>query len=257
MNKGAKIYITILSIITVIAVLVGIYIHVFRGFSSGRTRTVEGKQSLEGRITDIEVENDAADITIDYGDELAVSYNLPEKEIPVISLKDGKLSIKNTKHKWYDSTALTLGNLNRYISITIPRNSEISKISAVADAGNINIYNITAKKLSVITDAGNISLKDTKLTDTKIEVDAGNVKMDDSETDTFKVDVDAGNITLNSVIIQDIDAELDAGNIKAKDSTIRKGRIETDFGNIVLNGDIGDVKTKTDAGNIEVNDSND
>lgn len=234
MNKTSKIIIIVLSIVTVLAIIGGVYIHVLRDntivwdSSDSVTTTVEP----EGELKDLSIITDYANLTISRGSKLSVSYSLPQKLVPKVELSNGKLTIESPKNT---VNVLSLGGKkNYYISLTIPESTELGQVNIGLDAGNVNIDGLIGEKVVM-------------------ELDAGNMNLNNSSAKTLEVELDAGNLELTGCTIHRIAAELDAGNIEAKDCTIEEGSCETDLGNIDLSGEIGSVTTKTSLGKTSIN----
>ena len=253
-----KIYITIISVITVIAVLFGCFIHIFnRGHFSWPvsrdsvfSNTVNDSVALSGDVDSIEVDIDFGGITIAYGDDVHVEYTLPENYIPQIELKNGTLSVKQK-----NSVRIGGDGWGDYsILIVIPADTELDKLDVNLDAGNIEIADIPCKDFTVKCDAGNIELDRIESEKMNVNVDAGNIELADCSADKLNIKADAGNIELDRCDIDEFYADTDAGNIDADKCTINSGEVKTDIGNISLNGDIGDVKTHTSIGLIDSDD---
>ena len=249
-----KLYITIISIVTVVAIIIGCFIHIFNkghfSWSVGNLEAVSDTIDLYGDIDTIEVNMSYAGVTIEYGDDLHVEYNLPEAYVPEIELNDGTLSIKNKNtltignHGWNDFTMV----------IVIPQDTELKTLDVKINAGNIEIEDIPIDNFKVNCDAGNIELDNIECTGMDVEVDAGNIEIRDCSITDFKVSADAGNIEMHDSTIDTITAQADAGNIESHSCTINSGNVETDLGNISLHGDIGDVTTKTSLGIVNIDD---
>lgn len=234
MNNTSKIIIIVLSIVTVLAIIGGVYIHVLRDntivwdSSDSVTTTVEP----EGELKDLSIITDYANLTISRGSKLSVSYSLPQKLVPKVELSNGKLTIESPKNT---VNVFSLGGKkNYYISLTIPESTELGQVHVEVDAGNVNIDGLIGEKVVM-------------------ELDAGNMNLNNSSAKTLEVELDAGNLELTGCTIHRIAAELDAGNIEAKDCTIEEGSCETDLGNIDLSGEIGSVTTKTSLGKTSIN----
>lgn len=247
-----KIYITVISIITVIAILLGCFIHIFnRGVFSMNPRhwnSVSDTVTLSGNIDTIEVDLKYSGLTIKYGEDVHVEYTLPEDFIPEIELKNGVLSVvmKNTirlgDHGWNDFE----------VTIVIPDGTELDKLDVNLDAGNIQMADIPTEDLKVSCDAGNIELGNIQAETINVEVDAGNIEIKDITADKATISADAGNIDLKDCSIDKFYANADAGNIETHNCTIASGEVKTDLGNIDLDGDIGDVETHTSLGIVNV-----
>lgn len=274
-NKGAKIYITVLTLVTIAAVIFGIYFYIFRGTTVfSKAKNVSKTVSLEGDIDSIIFNMDAADLNIQYGESASVSYNLPEDSIPDISLDDGKLSViskKNIRH--FNINFFVFGNENKYdVTITVPTGTELSDVDLTTDAGDLDLKDISTSTLNIETDSGDLKLNSVFATDatiisdsadidfenvdfskSTIKTDAGDYKIKNSEIDDLDIESDAGDLKIDDSTIDNIKAEFDAGDIKAEDSTINSGSCKTDLGDIKLDGNIGDVSTSSDGGDIRIN----
>ncbi len=251
-NTAARVIITILSILTIAAILLGLYIHVFgRGFSfTGSLGTVSDKVSFDEMPDEIYFDVDASRIRVEEGDELSIEYKLPETAKPEIGMKNGKLTFKS---KFSDPISSFRMGREMDIIVTLPGNLMLKSFSINQDAGNISVEALNTGKFIIKADAGDISLDEIKADDAAITVDAGNVSVSKLEADRFTVDADAGNLSISDSRIADIDAKIDAGNIETQRSAIESGSCRSEFGNIDLKGDIGDVSVKTSVGNASVN----
>ncbi len=247
-----KIYITILSLITVIAIMAGCFIHIFgRGHFSWDWRNGGGKSvsdtiELSGDIDTIKVDIDYAGLTIAYGDDIHVEYTLPDNFIPEIELKNGTLSVIQK-----NSIRLGGSGWNDFsVTIVIPKETALDSLDLDIDAGEIKIADIPCEDVAIKCDAGNIELSNINSKDMDVNVDAGNIELTDCTADKMNIKADAGNIQLEDCTIDVFHADADAGNIEADNCTINSGEVRTDLGNISLDGEIGDVKTHTSLGII-------
>ena len=243
--------ITVLSLITVAAILLGLYINVFSGRKKfGPAGMVSDTMTFGEEVKEISIEVDAASINVTEGDRLSVDYTLPASEGTEVEMNNGKLSVTGGKNR----SVFSFGDINDFsVDVTVPAGTKLESFSLELDAGEVSIGSFDAKQFSLISDAGNIDIHKINSDAFEITVDAGNVSINGLEAGKTAIEVDAGNIEISDSRIDTIDAKADAGNIEVKDSTVNKGSCETDLGNISLYGDIGDVLTKTSLGNTTVN----
>lgn len=254
MTTAAKTIITVLSLVTVVAIIAGVYMHVIKGRSfSVSTKTVENKETFEGEIEILSVNADVGDLTIRPGNELSVSYSLPENMVPKISFQNGVLKLENPKGFF---TLPLASNAKYYIMITIPPQSKLRSVSANLDVGDVTIEDFITGSLDIHLDAGNTELNGISTASASVHADAGNINLKKCSMDRLEVRADAGNLDIDESSVSEIDARVDAGNIKAHDSRIDAGKCKSDIGNIELSGEIGDVDVKTDLGNTSVNGRN-
>lgn len=247
-----KLYITVISIVTVVAILFGCFIHIFRrgnfSWNVNNLEAVSDTVELSGDLDTIEVNMSYAGITIEYGDDFHIEYDLPKGYVPEIDLNNGTLSIEN-------KNTLTIGNhgWNDFsMVIVIPEGTELEKLDVKLNAGNLEIEDIPVNNFKVNCDAGNIEVEKIDCARMNVEVDAGNIEIRDCTITEFMVSADAGNIEMHNSSIDTIKADADAGNIESHNCTINSGSVETDLGNINLRGDIGDVTTKTSLGIVNI-----
>ena len=249
MNKTAKIYITIITIITIAAIIIGMCINVFDGGFSGKQHS--DTVSITDDISDIDIDVDATGVTVEYGDTPSVVYDIYGKKAPDISVNNGTLSV-NANSNEFVGFGIQKPKRNE-ITITVLKDVELSSIRVKSDAGDVKLNNLCGNSVDIETDAGNMKFTDIKFKSLSLEADAGNVDFTDCQTDNVNVTLDAGNLNLKNTTIETLTAEADAGNIESDDCTIKGGSVKTDFGNIKLNGDIGSVSTKTDLGTVKIN----
>ncbi|MCR5655320.1 MAG: DUF4097 domain-containing protein [Lachnospiraceae bacterium] len=258
MNKNAKIYITVLTVITILVILAGIYIHVFRpvsGFFSGLGRdgsfgeNVTDTISVDEEVTAVSVDVDAAEISVKSGEETSVKYNMPSNLVPKVSVEDGVLKV--TSKVKHNVDFHFFGSREYRIDIVVKRGTALEDISFIADAGDISIDEIETKDMSIDADAGDIEMEAIKADKISIKTDAGNIELGNSKIGTYDIDSDAGNVEVDDSTIKEFRVKVDAGNVEVENSTVDGGSVETDMGNISLSGKIGDVATKTDFGHVD------
>ena len=249
MTVASKIIITIISLVTVVAIFAGVFMHVVKGYSFGRsTKTVENTVNLDGTLSEIIMDIDFSEINIKTGNEFSVHYSVPDAIEPKVELKNGTLEVRTPST---NNLHLNFGNVksDNFITITIPEDSELARISIDVDAGEVNLEDLDVSKLQMSVDAGNIQLDNITSNRMEIEADAGNIEIRKSDVEDLNIEVDAGNVELYDSIVGTFIAEVDAGNIESHDCTIDGGRCDTDLGNISLRGEIGDVSVHTSLGN--------
>ncbi|MBO4864316.1 MAG: DUF4097 family beta strand repeat protein [Eubacterium sp.] len=185
----------------------------------------------------LNLEVDAGDLTIQEGDSFHVSYKLYRK--PVITVKDGVLTIKPEKEK-LEFTLFQFGTITEksYLTITVPEGTDLKDNIIDLDAGDFIISGIDMDSLN-------------------LDVDAGEVKLSDMKIDTLKADIDAGDADITTCEFGSIKIDVDAGNVDIDDSKLDKITADVDFGNIDmdLHGEEADygINIDCDAGNVSVN----
>ena len=253
MTTASKIIITILSIVTVLVIFFALIFRGIRGFIfnfGSNFKVVEECKELEGDVSEITFDASFTEASIVYGNEFSVAYSMPEELVPTVSFKNGTLTVKSGSNRLTNIPMNVTKDL--YITITIPEGTELDRVSVNVDAGDLNIADLKAGTVELDIDAGNIDMKGVEADKIVIDCDAGNIDVGNCIADKFTLDLDAGNADFDDCEIDTIDADVDAGNFDARNCTINGGRCKTSLGNISLSGNIGDVKTDADLGNIEV-----
>ena len=232
MDKGIKIYITVISLVTAAAIIVGCFIFITGRLSFGKKMgvAVSNEVAIEGEITSLEIDMDAVEVRIETGNEPYVSYNVADTEVPEIKEENGKLSIISPKGRNIGFPGVAI---HPSLEVVLAEGTDLESLNMKIDAGNVNLDRL-------------------KATDAKLKLDAGNLDIDELEAQTLSVEVDAGNVDVDESNIGTLQVSVDAGNIDVDDSTVKQGECKADVGNISLDGDIGDVKVKTDIGKTSV-----
>ncbi|MCR5254757.1 MAG: DUF4097 domain-containing protein [Acetatifactor sp.] len=234
-KNGTKLYLLILWTITLIVVVIALFYHVFR-FNTEifhiRNTTSTGPMQVINYNADvidsINIDMDAADVDITYGNKLQIEHNYPDDLAPSIKVTDGKLLIEQRTDK------ISFNDLSAFkINITVPEDTELSSVTLKADAGDIDIQKLNIQTLKIETDAGDISLKDLKSKDLNVSTNAGDIDMDSSEFDYISIDADLGDIDLDDI-------------------EFHKGEITADCGDISIEGEFDSLKASCDLGNIDV-----
>ena len=258
-NKNwTKKYQIIIRTITLIIVLGSICYH-FLGFSEmigfankneSSNDTTEYDFTGES-ISAIDIDMDAADLDISYGDKFTVSHNIDKKYQPNVELKNGELSITQS------ITRKSIHSLSDdfKIDIVIPRDSKLDKLGINIDAGDIDVLAITGKGFNLDADAGDINIVGVEFDKTSIAADAGNIGIEDSSLGKLSIDADMGEINLNDVVFSDGDIEADMGNVEVS-GKFEKLDANCDLGNIeIVTPDLDAVDLNLDCslGEITVN----
>lgn len=262
-TKWTKPYLIILTIVTVIAVIVGVYINVISRFGMFGFDTVmisdsdenasETKEFDISAISSIDAELKACNISIVAGDGFSVSYEMPKALAPEISTDDNTLSIVQKDGIKIGPKALK----DKYnMVVTIPADAEFENVSLDIDMGNVQISNIDlTKNLSIDADMGNVGLSDVNLSgELDLDIDMGNVDIINLECESVVADVDMGNINAEAIHVLSVEATDDMGNIEMS-GYMENATVECSMGNINIKTDNESAKitAKTDAGDCKVN----
>lgn len=238
-NKGKKIYLTIIWIVTIIVVIFGTYRFIGKGLSSffnifEKENAVAKTADFNLDVTNINVDVDSANVIIEEGDAPSISYTFPESNEIILTQDNGILNFKDNGNK--EKSGISFGRFNKEVRITVPRDREFASVNVKTDSGNINIGNIKCSDIKTNLDSGNLILSGTARS-LKAEADSGNIDVK-GNFENIDAEADSGNITLSGDL-HNVKAKADSGNI-----TVNSNRPETemvlnldvDSGDITLNG---------------------
>lgn len=238
------VYLSILTIATMVCILVGIAIHVIGGglgslFGFGGKNTVdEGSTTSYAKKVDaftaIDMDLAAVELNIETGDDYAVDYQGISDLRPQVKMDGQKLVIKGSGKKVHFTPKMECK-----LTVTMPDGVKLSQVNLDIDAGDVEIRNMNAEKLSIDVDAGNIEIYDGSFADVSVDVDAGNVSFENCLTQNVKADADLGNIEWKHCTFDTIIANADMGNVEAHSSQSLqeyKMNFEVDLGNIDVFG---------------------
>jgi DUF4097 and DUF4098 domain-containing protein YvlB len=263
-----NIYLAILTIVTMVCMIVGIFSHVFGGFFGKNTflQNSTGGQADWNAALDsfqtIRMNLAAANVVLERGDDFSIAYTGAEELVPDYSVDGDVLKITNEKNnkKIYSVRDCTL-------TVTVPEGADLAELNARINAGEIQIRGINAENLDVEIDAGNVEVSDGSYTYVSMDVDAGNVTVDNCTVTNTSAEVNMGNIEFKNCTFDVMDAFSDMGNIEIESSKPLDGykvRMSADLGNVTVNGKSysggynadGDseryVELSVDLGNVEL-----
>ena len=266
-----RIYLAIITTITVLCVIIGSVVHVTafmvrmgkdgdRMFSFGKSSKKVTETLSESRFSDLKIDMDLGNIVIKSGSVANVEWNGSEELKPEVTAAGNDLTIRQKGRKILNS-----GALNNTLTVTVPE--PLGKMEIETDLGNLEADGLTADKAKINLSAGNAIVKGSSFGDLNIEADAGNIELGEVSATKIDLDSDAGNIQ-GSVAgdFKSLKANTDVGNIELQFDCERSDlnlELKTSLGDVAVNGEktgnntkIGSgsssVNAKTDLGNIKI-----
>ncbi len=257
-NTGVRIYIIILSIITVFCIIIGATYHMgtavgrwlsvpifhIGGASTGTGEAVSAKADYDEAIEKIEIDGDVMNLTVTKGDKVSVSYDGIDKLEPTVAVDDGVMTIKQPKTRL---NAIDLSNIKSNLSVTLPEEG-ITALNINVDVGNIDITGIIVGRLDVNADTGDIEGNDITAQNASFDADVGNIQIKSLDFKDLSADADVGNIQITTdKDLSDYDIELsaDLGHISFDGKSCTK--------EFKQNGSSGSAHMDADVGNVELN----
>lgn len=226
-------YLTILTIVTILCIIVGISVHVFHVFSFQKTHTVQEEIELES-FDSIQLDIDAGDFSIVYGDSYKVSYSYPDNFVPSVSVTNRILSVTQSLNNF---RFRNLTSSDYSITIEIPEGTLLTNLDAKMDMGNFELNGLSVDVLSIDADMGNIELEDLTLKTATVRADMGNVELNDCSFDSANCTADMGSIDVSGNFAS-LTAKCDLGSITVDSDSIDSAKLDlsTSFGSIEVNG---------------------
>lgn len=236
-KSGITLYLIIITIITAICIIVGVFgrtFHMKGKTPLGKVFTKAGPSVSEEMKTEafdtVNIELDLGEIVFEEGDDYFVSYAFPEKIKPIIKVSGGALTITQQ-----EGNILNLEDFSDCkLVVTVPAGTELNSIDISTDMGDIDVNKIFAQSVTVSSDMGEIDFQECDFVTLSADSDMGDIKMEDS--------------TLTSA-----DVESSMGEVKMVAVTCDNLTVSVDMGDIELEGEFNHVNAKTDLGEVEEN----
>ena len=250
--KGTRIYLTILTIITVLCVIFGALYHVGNFFGrlsflpSIHIGGVFGKSTstatdIDEPVKDIEIDAAIFDLTITEGDKVSVSYEGNEELAPIVEQEKGTLKIKQKKNV----NVKGFKEADCRLTLTIPQTG-IKEIDISLDLGDLDLTDVNVGKLTIDANLGNV--EGSRVNAKKLDIDAnlGNVVFNAVDFEDLSVDADMGNVEIYSntdLSDHEIDVNTDMGTVSYYGKSCGRDYSQAGkAGKISIDVDMGDIK---------------
>lgn len=226
-----KIYLMVISLITIVCVTVGIMHHMFHFGRNSRwfswmdfggdrvsdTRSIEISDKNIKVIADLEV----ATLNIRTGSRFSISYECSEKLVPEVNYGDGVLTITQKNGK----TSL-FGKSKCEITLTLPEDITINQLGLDLGIGDLNVHHVSADVSSITCNMGDIDIQNCALGAADITCNMGDCDMEYSSFTSLDVKMDMGDIEVkgsHSLDDYSIDVSCDMGDIEVNGREYRTG----------------------------------
>lgn len=200
-------------------------------FSAGKTIS-DSKSFGDVELSNVEIDLAVADLTIEYGHELAVDYEFPSKLEPTVTYENGKLIIKQSSKS----------NVNPLkgckMNVTIPANTELDNFNVLVDLGDLNIVDVNAVNMTVEASCGDVDMSQIDSDNAKFILNVGDLDVNDSEFEKVFISCDVGDVDMEAEFAA-LDAECNVGDLDViTNSNINTAdvKIECDLGEATVNG---------------------
>lgn len=251
MNK--KIYLCIITIITVICILFGTVYHVSGWFTGGFLGSIfavgdsdghtAGSEIGQGRITysekqdafdSIKIDASVLDISVETGDDYHISYDCVSYLTPEISMQNKTLVIKQPSVPKLNKT----DNLC-IMTITVPADTTLLQTNIQTDVGDVSLTGILSGNVTLLADVGNIEGDSCILSHTTAEADVGAITFRSCDLTEGEMSADVGAISLDNCTFTDLELSGDLGDITVRtplDLSDYYLDFSVDLGSLKVNG---------------------
>ena len=232
-KRGTGFYLTLLTVVTVICIIIGCVLHLGFGFSGRGNGKMKSDEIATERFKKISLELDAGDVRIRKGKSFNVSYRYPSNSLPEIKVSGDKLVVKQKMKN------IHLNDLDCSLTITVPEGEELEGIDGDMDVCSLEINGFlfdTSSEIDITTDVGSIEFGDCTFGNLKIDADVGNILFDACTFKRLTANGDVGDIEINKCTFDSADCKTDTGSIKISGS----------FSSLICKCDIGSITVDTD-----------
>lgn len=250
-----KIYIFVLSAVTVFCVILGTLVHVggwldlgFFPFGGDSGSSKEYSEEQPG-FRSLDIDAAVMSVTIQKGDRYHISYKASENLIPKMELKGETLVVTqpSTRKFWKN----ILGNKKCEMTITIPEGTVLNSAKFDFDVGNLIVSDLSSEQTKVSSDVGNVELTSCRGNRLEAESDVGNIEIRSSEFKDTQIDTDVGNVYFSAAgnfSEYNVALATDLGKV-----TVDGNKLKRNFSQTASAASSGRRLTvETDTGNIEI-----
>ena len=200
-----NIYLTVIWIVTIFCIIGGSFYHImgwgedfFEDFGLGSS--LKGKTYTYNDAVDafnsISLDIDLSEVNIVTGDKYGLSYECTKNVVPDFQVEDGTLCIiQNSKNPHFPRRN---GNDNCIITITVPKETELSRISGGCDLGDVEFTGLTVDEIDIECNMGQAVITDVTASSITCACALGNCEISGCSFDNLTVDNDLGNIEVYS-----------------------------------------------------------
>ena len=244
-----KIYIVVISIVTIVCVIIGTVNYFNGGVFWGEDEYCEYSVSESdggselAQFDSISAQTSVMDLTVVAGDEFRLEYKVPAKSKPEIYVEGGVLVVKQEGQK---NGVFSFGNgLKgcRFV-LTVPEGKALDRVDIVSDVGDVSLSGISAREVKAECDVGDLRMEECACDAVSVEGEVGDMDFVGCGLGNFSAVVDIGDINVEECEAVPAYFESDTGDICLE---------RCEFGDVTGNSDVGDVKIADCAfGNVEL-----
>ncbi len=275
MNR--RLYLIIITLVTAACIIAGCLIHFLPAagsFRSGRGNSNSGtdlsSQIQSGSSTEelafdsISLKIQAAEITVKGGSGYNISCSGRDELQPEVQLEGSTLSVVQDT----SLSDITLkGNGEAHITITVPEETELSRISADINIGETELENLDIGTLEITDNTGEITVKDCRIGTAAVTGGIGEIDLENVSCEEMTLSVNTGDVEVKKTDFESLDITANIGDIEIKavrdlneysmDLSANTGEIEVDDSDrgraySVQGTGVASIKASVNIGDISV-----
>lgn len=253
-----NIYLTILTIVTVLCIIGGTCYHVIgwgvslakgitRNFSQNTTENV-GKLTKDtvnlDAFSNITADVKVMDLTMTKGSDFSISYSASENLVPEYDVDDGTLVL--TQKGLKSSSLMGMDSKKCSVTITVPE--DLQTVDINANVGDINVNQITAENLFLNANVGDIDVNACSFEKVVSDANVGDVDFENISFQNMEISNDVGDVSVSAKALSDYQMELttDVGEVSVNDNNYRKSYNQSGDSNckLVIDNNTGDIEVE-------------
>ena len=254
-----NIYLTILTIVTVLCIIGGTCYHVigwgvslaehFVPFFKSQQEETSTKQSSADNtkldaFSNISVDVKVMDLTLTKGSDFSISYSASEKLVPEYDVDDGTLVLTQ---KGLKADSL-MGMNSKKCSVTITVPEDLQTVDINANVGDINVNQITAENLFLNANVGDIDVNACSFEKVVSDANVGDVDFENTSFQNMEISNDVGDVSVSAKALSDYQMDLttDVGEVSVNDNNYRKSYNQSGDSNckLVIDNNTGDIEVE-------------
>ena len=276
-KSGKNAYLIILTIVTVVCILVGVFWHIGGWFGRNGTSSIFGWKwhwnwsdsdpgdmnhetiSLDDFDT-IDIDLAIGEVVIKEGSKFSLAMDFPEKYMPEYSVSNGNLKI--THRKAMNVGFSNMRNDDYKVELEVPKGVDFDLVKVNCSLGDIRINGLSADKFDIDESLGEIKLDYITAKDIEVCNSMGSVNIRDAEAASLNGDLSMGDLRVESSKIDNVDCnnsmgsvsfegqcewldiDNNMGDIRVDSKSDWKGTLECDMGSVKVNGENYGTKCK-------------
>lgn len=242
-KKIINIYIIVISIVAVLAIIVGVTRVVKVGvplLSVGKTSNASEATKLEA-FECVKLDTSVCEVNVTIGDDYNIEYDLAgilsNGYAPQIEMSDKTLCVTQKKSS---KSSLSKSLASCSVTITVPRDANLKSIEMTTDVGDLNVDDILCKELTIYSHVGDIQVNNVEGELMKVSADVGDIDITKCKNDTISVNSSVGDVVIKDTVSSVVSVDSNIGDVTTDnvlDASGNKPQMD-------INVDIGDKDIK-------------